>query len=97
MSTMHTIPHSATIHIFKIGQPVRLKYEMGRTAKPTNIYHIMNTLPLLGEEPQYRIRNDKEPYERVTTQDNLENAAPSSVRDNLIEITFGNSREKISE
>lgn len=56
-----------------------------------DVYHITGTLPPQGGSPQYRIRNDDERHERVTTQDNLEPVRMSSAEDGatLIERTFG--------
>ena len=61
-------------------------------AKSADIYHITATLPPRGNSPQYRIRNDEERHERVTTQDDLEPVAISQPSDSatLIERTFGN-------
>jgi hypothetical protein len=41
---------------------------------------------------QYRIRNDDERYERVTTQDSLEPVRPQSGGATLIERTFGHGQ-----
>ena len=56
------------------------------------VYHITGTLPPSGGSPQYRIRNDDEHHERVTTQDRLEPVRMSSADEGamLIERTFGN-------
>jgi len=40
--------------------------------KPSEIFQITATLPPIDNSPQYRIRNDDEKHERVTTQDKLE-------------------------
>lgn len=78
-------------HLFTIGQAVRLKGGFIRPALPTDIYHITGTLPARGDSPQYRIRNDDERHERVTTQDSLEpvDMSQSSSGATLIERTFG--------
>jgi hypothetical protein len=36
------------------------------------MFRITATLPPRDNSPQYRMRNDEERYERVTTEDNLE-------------------------
>ena len=59
-------------HLFNIGQAVRLKGGLRGPALPADVYYITGTLPPVGESLQYRIRNDDERYERVTTQDSLE-------------------------
>jgi hypothetical protein len=80
-------PKSAT-HLFSVGQAVRLKAGIMHPTQAAGIYHITGTLPPIGAAPQYRIRNDRECHERVTTQDNLE---PVSDSDDaiLIKNTFG--------
>lgn len=78
-------------HIFTIGQTVRLKGGYGRPLLPTDIFQITGILPPRGDSPQYRMRNDQERYERVTTQDSLEpvRASPSGDGATLMERTFG--------
>jgi hypothetical protein len=58
---------------------------------PADIYRITGTLPGRGDSLQYRIRNDDERHERVTTQDNLEavDMSQSGNGATLIERTFG--------
>jgi hypothetical protein len=81
-------------HLFAVGQSVRLKGGSGRPALLGNIYHITGTLPPRGDSPQYRIRNDEERHERVTTQDSLEPVSMSRPGDGatLIERTFGHGQ-----
>lgn len=80
-------------HLFAIGEIVRMK---GSFAKPADIYHITARLPAKGDELQYRIRNDDERHERVTTQGNLEATAslPVSSGASLVERTFGSAQGK---
>lgn len=63
-------------HRFKIGQKVRLKGGFGRSTLPVDIYQVTGQLPPSGGVPQYRIRNDSERHERMTTEDSLELAGP---------------------
>lgn len=86
-------PDPAT-HLFAVGQAVRLKDGFGRPSLPVEIYHITGTLPPRGDSPQYRIRNENERHERVTTQDSLEPVGMSGPGDNatLIERTFGHGQ-----
>jgi hypothetical protein len=81
----------APAHLFTIGQAVRLKGGFVRPALPADIYHITGTLPPRGDSLQYRIRNDDERHERVTTQDSLEpiDMSQSGGSPTLIERTFG--------
>jgi hypothetical protein len=81
-------------HKFDVGQAVRLLDFLGRPALPVEIYHITGKLPPSGGSPQYRIRNDDERHERVTTQDNLERAtlSQSGSEATLIERTFGHGQ-----
>ncbi len=70
-----------TVHLFKVGQSVRLKEGFGDLSRPpTGTYRITGTLPARGGSPQYRIRNDSETHERVATQDSLELVISSSSR-----------------
>jgi hypothetical protein len=77
-------------HLFKVGQSVRLKGGVGLQPQGGEIYRITGTLPPSGDSPQYRIRNDAERHERVTTQHNLELACAPTGRDDdtLSERTF---------
>lgn len=59
-------------HRYAIGQTVRLKGSFGMSPKAAEIYRVTGTLPAKDNSPQYRIRNDDERHERVTTEDNLE-------------------------
>lgn len=59
-------------HLFAVGQSVRLRDGFARPTLATDIYRITATLPPRGNSPQYRIRNDDERHERVTTQDSIE-------------------------
>lgn len=61
------------IHLFAVGQTVRLKGNFGMyLTRNTEIYRVTGTMPPKAGSPQYRIRNDDERHERVTTEDNLE-------------------------
>jgi hypothetical protein len=59
------------MHLFTVGQMVRLSGQIGlsQTAGPYRITAVLP--PTAGDSPQYRIRADAEPYERVTTQERL--------------------------
>ena len=80
-------------HIFAIGQMVRMSDNspIVTNAGASDVYAITATLPPIGGSPQYRIRNEDERYERVTTQDNLVAASnPAKAgNDGLMERTFG--------
>jgi hypothetical protein len=93
--TAHPIRPEATTHLFTVGQVVRVKSGFDRLSQSENIYRITGTLPPKGDSPQYRIRNDEERYERVTTQDNLEpmRVSPGGESATLIDRTFGQSTQ----
>lgn len=78
----------AATHIFAVGEIVRIR---GGLAKTAETYQVTARLPARGDELQYRIRNNDERHERVTTQGNLEaiGAEPASGAETLIERTFG--------
>lgn len=90
----HPTRHEDARHLFAVGQAVRLRGGFGISALPSDIYHITSTLPPRGGSPQYRIRNDEERHERMTTQDSLEpvSTAPSADSVTLIERTFGHGQ-----
>lgn len=88
--TFRPIRQEAPTHIFTIGQAVRLRGGFGKLPQHADIYHITGMLPPKGGSPQYRIRNDEERHERVTTQDSLEPVDMSPPgKATLIERTFG--------
>lgn len=91
---LRPIRRDAATHLFTVGQAVRLKGGFGRPSLPADIYHITGTLPPRGDSPQYRIRNDDERHERVTTQDSLEPVSLTQFGDDatLIERTFGHGQ-----
>ncbi|MEZ0212522.1 MAG: hypothetical protein ACAH27_06165 [Xanthobacteraceae bacterium] len=79
-------------HSFTVGQAVRLKGGFGVYASRFgDIYRITGTLPPIGASPQYRIRNEKEQHERVTTEDSLEAVVPGQPGEGakLADRTFG--------
>jgi hypothetical protein len=59
-------------HRFAIGQSVRLRGRFGLPLTAAETFRITGTLPARDNSPQYRMRNDDERHERVTTEDNLE-------------------------
>jgi len=63
-------------HRFAVGQSVhfRNRFHLSDTAAGT--YRITATLPERDNSPQYRIRNDHEPHERVATESALELETP---------------------
>jgi hypothetical protein len=85
------VRHDAAIHLFAIGQAVRLKGGFSTVPQQGEIYRITGTLPPRGYSLQYRIRNDDERYERVTTEDSLDPVDMSQGGSGtvLIEKTFG--------
>lgn len=84
-----TLRREPSTHLFAVGQAVRFKGGFGMKAGPTEIYRVTRTLPPQGNSLQYRIRNDEERHERVTSQEDLE-GVPSTPHDaSLMERTFG--------
>lgn len=77
-------------HIFSVGQAVRIKNEFFRRILPAGVYHITATLPPRDGSPQYRVRNEIERHERVTTQDCIEPANSLTTRESgsLTQRTF---------
>jgi hypothetical protein len=58
-------------HRFAIGQSVHLKNRFNQSDTTEGVYRITATLPERDNSPQYRIRNDGERHERVTTENTL--------------------------
>lgn len=77
-------------HLFAIGDAVHMKSGFRQLADEKGVYRVTATMPARDGVPQYRIRNDDERHERVTTQEHLlpANSAPQSSRSSLIERTF---------
>jgi hypothetical protein len=61
-----------TAHRFTVGQLVRMKGRSAMLQSAPELFQVKNTLPVKDGSPQYRIRSDQENYDRVTTEDNLE-------------------------
>ena len=81
-------------HLYAVGQAVRLKGNFGTFPKTAEIYRVTGMLPARGDSPQYRIRNEEERHERVTTQDSLDpvHVSPDGENANLLERTFGHGQ-----
>lgn len=79
----------ASKHLFAVGQAVRFKGGFGVKAGPKEVYHVTRTLPPQGNSLQYRIRNDEERHERVTSQEDLEGIPTTQGQASLMERTFG--------
>lgn len=82
-----------SLHLFAVGEMVRLKGGFGISADAGSVYRITGTLPARGDSPQYRIRSDDERHERVATQDTLEPVRKTGggAGHTLLEKTFGAS------
>ncbi|MEA1671924.1 hypothetical protein [Nitrospirillum sp. BR 11163] len=68
-------------HIFAVGQFVHLKLRFGQPLRFADIYRITGTLPARDESPQYRIRSDSEPHERMVAQNGLLPAGSAPTKD----------------
>ena len=84
----------AATHLFAVGQAVRLRGNFGTFPKTAELFRVTGMLPPKEDSPQYRIRNQDERHERVTTQDNLEpvDIPPAGNGATLIERTFGHGQ-----
>ena len=63
------LPSNPSTHLFALGQAVQLKDGLWASGR---IYLITARLPLSGDLPQYRIRNDDEQFERMAMEASLE-------------------------
>ncbi|SFO34678.1 hypothetical protein SAMN03159463_01703 [Mesorhizobium sp. NFR06] len=88
------IRHGAPPRLFGVGQAVRLKGDFRTPATIADVYHVTATLPPRENSPQYRIRSETEPHERVVTEDRLEAVGilASDADTMLIEKTFGHGQ-----
>lgn len=59
---------------FRSGQTVRLCHSLSHRSAATGDYKIVRQLPDSGGEPQYRVKNVREPHERVVKESDLEKA-----------------------
>jgi hypothetical protein len=57
---------------FKAGARVRLVATQFRRQAPAGLYRIVRQMPDNGREPQYRIKSESEPHERVARLSELE-------------------------
>lgn len=89
MRGKHPTRRDPAMHRFSIGQTVRLKRSFATPA-----YRITGTLPARENSPQYRIRNEGELHERVTSEDSIELVSAPLGQDDasLIERTFGDGQ-----
>jgi small subunit ribosomal protein S21 len=62
-------------HRFAIGQLVRLRWRPGLSPRTPQIYRITSLMPEKYNLPQYRVRSNEERYERVMTEDDLDENA----------------------
>jgi hypothetical protein len=59
---------------FRSGQTVHLSRSFTATSAPGGNYKVVRLLPDNGGEPQYRIKSEREPYERVAKESEMERA-----------------------
>jgi hypothetical protein len=59
-------------HTFKIGQLVNYRpHRSGSMDRPTGAYQIAQLMPPVGDEPQYRIKSEKEGHLRSAMESEL--------------------------
>jgi hypothetical protein len=61
-----------TGHIYSVGQLVSFDGRVRTYLKPAGVFAITKLLPPLGEELQYRIKNEREAHDRVATEQELQ-------------------------
>jgi len=72
--TTRPLRRNSTAHLYSVGQAVRLTSGFIHPFRTGGVHHVVRTLPPSGGVPQYRIRNEREGYERVAAQGHLEPA-----------------------
>jgi hypothetical protein len=60
------------VHRFSVGAMVRLSRSRTLPNAITGPYEVIATLPERDGELQYRIKSDREPFQRIMTEDELE-------------------------
>ncbi|WP_413468369.1 hypothetical protein [Mesorhizobium sp. B1-1-8] len=66
------IQHGAPARLFEIRQAVRLEGGIGVGPKTDEIYRVTLTLQSKRNSPQYRVRSESEPHDRVVTEEGLD-------------------------
>ena len=61
------MPH----HLFAVGERVSLDSIMRRTADRADVFVVKTQMPHVGEQLQYRVKTEGEPYDRVVTEGQL--------------------------
>ena len=61
-------------HRFKLGQKVRFTSGFASREAASGDYEVLGRLPSQDGELQYRVRNVREPYERVVKEGQIERA-----------------------
>ena len=67
-------PNAGESHRFAIGNIVRLSRAAPLKNASGGPYEVMARLPEREGEPQYRIKSDREPYQRIAKEGELERA-----------------------
>lgn len=62
-------------HIYCVGDQVKLQIPGFHVLDKHHVFTVVSRMPPLGQELQYRIKSNSEPYERVTTEDRLSRLA----------------------
>jgi hypothetical protein len=64
---MHWMPY----HSFKVGQTVVAPFGGPHVYMPHGPFVIVRLLPLVGDQPQYRVRSTVDGHERVVTEQQI--------------------------
>lgn len=58
-------------HLYEIGETVTLDARVGCVRNVGDTFSVLAQLPPMGDDLQYRIKNVKEPYQRVVAENQL--------------------------
>jgi len=61
-------------HLYRVGERVTFNPGGGMAVKTYDTFTVRAQLPPLGDELQYRIKSDNEPYERVVSEPQIARA-----------------------
>jgi len=69
-------------HLYRLNQNISLSASAGTNLKPMAVYKIVAILPAYGDELQYRVKGDNEPFERMVGEHQIiasESPAPAPI------------------
>ena len=66
-------------HQFSVGERVSLSLPTRGTANQADVFTVRTRMPHVGTQLQYRVKTEREPYDRVVTEEQLTRVAAAEV------------------